>query len=72
MEFSTSSTVIGDFREIRRDTRFYDDDYLYSLTPSGELRFIFEARGDVDGSPVLTPDGTLLVGSDDHFLYALR
>ncbi len=48
------------------------DDYLYSLTADGQLRFIVAARGDVDGSPVLAPDGTLLVGSDDGILYAIR
>ena len=48
------------------------DDYLYSLAPTGDLRWIFEARGDVDSSPVLAADGTLYVGSDDHTLYALR
>ncbi len=48
------------------------DNYLYSLTPEGEMRWIFQAEGDVDAPPVLAPDGTLLVGSNDHRLYALR
>ena len=47
------------------------DDYLYSLAPTGELRWAFEAGGDIDVSPVLAMDGMLLVGSDDHRLYAL-
>ncbi len=47
------------------------DDYFYSLAPSGELRWTFEVGGDVDASPVLMADGVLLVGSDDHHLYAL-
>ncbi|MEM9193484.1 MAG: PQQ-binding-like beta-propeller repeat protein [Myxococcota bacterium] len=48
------------------------DDYIYSLAPSGEMRWIFEANGDVDSSPILGPDGTLYVGSDDRYLYAIR
>jgi outer membrane protein assembly factor BamB len=48
------------------------DDYLYAITAAGEMRWIFAARGDVDGPPVLTPDGTLLFGSDDGSLYAIR
>lgn len=48
------------------------DDYLYSLNSNGELRWAFQANGDVDASPTLAPDGTLLFGSDDRFLYALR
>lgn len=47
------------------------DDYLYSLAPTGELRWAFEAAADVDVSPVLAREGMLLVGSDDHRLYAL-
>ncbi len=47
------------------------DDYFYSLAPGGELRWTFEVGGDVDASPVLARDGVLLVGSDDHRLYAL-
>ncbi|MCB9601452.1 MAG: PQQ-binding-like beta-propeller repeat protein [Sandaracinus sp.] len=48
------------------------DDYLYSLAPTGELRWAFEANADVDSSPALAPDGTLYFGSDDRHLYALR
>lgn len=48
------------------------DDYLYSLAPTGELRWAFATEGDVDSSPILLPTGTLLFGSDDHRLYALR
>lgn len=48
------------------------DDYLYSLTPGGELRWIYRTRGDVDSSPSLAPDGTLYFGSDDEHLHALR
>ncbi|HJK92003.1 MAG TPA: PQQ-binding-like beta-propeller repeat protein, partial [Polyangiaceae bacterium LLY-WYZ-15_(1-7)] len=48
------------------------DDYLYSLAPTGELRWVFEAAADVDSSPVLTPEGVLVFGSDDKQVYALR
>ena len=48
------------------------DDYLYSVTSRGRLRWVFPAAGDFDASPVLRNDGTLLVGSDDGKLYALR
>ncbi len=48
------------------------DDYLYSLAPTGELRWAFATDGDVDSSPILLPTGMLLFASDDHRLYALR
>lgn len=48
------------------------DDYLYSLDANGQLRWIFEAQGDIDAHPILTPSGLLLVGSDDGNLYAFR
>lgn len=48
------------------------DDYLYSLSPDGHLRWALETEGDVDSSAALAADGTLYVGSDDRFLYAVR
>ncbi len=48
------------------------DDYLYSLSADGHLRWALETDGDIDSSPALAPDGTLYVGSDDRFLYAIR
>ena len=48
------------------------DDYLYALGPDGTLLFKFKTSGDIDASPVLLPDGTLLVGSADGKLYAIR
>jgi outer membrane protein assembly factor BamB len=48
------------------------DDYVYSLTPQGQLRWIFATDDRVDGTPILLSDGTLLIGADDGKLYALR
>lgn len=47
------------------------DDFVYSLTPQGRLRWIHRTGGDVDAAPILTPEGVLLVGCDDGFLYAI-
>ncbi|NOY92405.1 MAG: PQQ-like beta-propeller repeat protein, partial [Deltaproteobacteria bacterium] len=60
---------------VDRDGNIYvgaHDDYLYSLTSNGELRWAFQTEGDVDSSPALAPDGTLYFGSDDGMLYALE
>ncbi len=58
---------------VDRDGNIYfgaHDDTLYALTAHGELRWAEEVGGDVDSSPVLLPGGTLVVGSDDGYLYA--
>lgn len=47
------------------------DDYVYSLTSRGRLRWIHKVGGDVDAAPILTPEGLLLIGSDDGRLYAI-
>lgn len=47
------------------------DDYVYGLSGDGALRWIHQVGADVDSAPVLTEDGTLLVGCDDGFLYAI-
>lgn len=47
------------------------DDYLYALAATGELRWAFATEGDVDASPVLLRTGQLVVGSDDHHVYAI-
>lgn len=60
---------------VDRDGNVYfgaHDDYVYSLTPMGDLRWAFRTEGDVDSTAVLAPDGTLYIGSDDKKLYALR
>ncbi|MFO8070577.1 MAG: PQQ-binding-like beta-propeller repeat protein [Polyangia bacterium] len=40
------------------------------LSPDGELVWRHETGDQVDSGPVLAPDGTLYIGSDDHRLYA--
>lgn len=47
------------------------DDFVYSLSADGRLRWIHRLGADVDADPVLTPDGLLLIGCDDGFLYAI-
>ena len=46
------------------------DDYLYAVSPRGRLKWVYSVSGDIDASPTLREDGTLLVGSDDGKLYA--
>ena len=48
------------------------DDYVYSVTDDGRLRWIHQTGADVDSAPVLTREGLLLVGCDDGFLYAIE
>jgi outer membrane protein assembly factor BamB len=48
------------------------DDYLYALSPAGALRWIFEAGHDIDPTPLITPSGLLVFGSDEGFVTALR
>lgn len=47
------------------------DDFLYSISREGELRWIHRTGGDIDSAPTLTPEGLLLVGCDDGYLYAI-
>ena len=46
------------------------DQYIYCLSPQGVLVWRYKTDDQVDASPVLGPDGTLYVGSDDKRLYA--
>lgn len=48
------------------------DRCVYCLSPRGELVWRHETGDQVDAGPVLGPDGTLYVGSDDGKLYAFR
>lgn len=59
---------------VDRDGNLYvgaDDDFVYSLEPNGRMRWFAQTQANVDGEPILTPEGLLLVGSDDHRLYAI-
>lgn len=47
------------------------DDHAYCLSPDGTLLWKHRTGGDVDAPLVLTPNGVLLVGSDDGKLYAM-
>ncbi len=46
------------------------DGYVYCLSPKGRLVWKYQTGDQVDSSPVLGPDGTLYIGSDDKRLYA--
>jgi len=48
------------------------DDFIYSLSRTGALRWAFRVEGDVDAPPMLDADGALYVGCDDGRLYALE
>ena len=48
------------------------DHYVYCLSPQGQLVWRYKTGDQVDSSPVLGPDGTLYVGSDDKRLYAFE
>jgi outer membrane protein assembly factor BamB len=66
---------VGSSPLVDRDGNIYfgaDDDYLYAIDRQGRLRWIYPTGGNVDGDPALASDGTLLVGSDDRALHALR
>lgn len=47
------------------------DDFVYGLSPEGDMRWIHRTGADVDSAPVLREDGVLLVGCDDGFVYAI-
>lgn len=47
------------------------DDFVYSLTSEGRMRWIFRAGADVDAAPILTPAGVLVFGCDDGYVYGV-
>ena len=38
----------------------------------GRLKWKFKTKGDVESSPAVAQDGTIYVGSLDHYLYAIN
>jgi outer membrane protein assembly factor BamB len=48
------------------------DDRVYALGPAGDTLWTFSTGGDVDAPVTLLSDGTVIVGSDDGRVYALR
>jgi outer membrane protein assembly factor BamB len=69
----------GDFYGIQSGATIDDEGFIYfggrdrrvyCLTPAGRPVWEYETGDQVDAGPVLGPDGTLYIGSDDHRLYA--
>lgn len=59
---------------VDRDGNVYfgaDDEFVYSLEPSGRMRWFTQTHGDVVAPPVLRPDGSLVVGSMDHAIWTI-
>jgi outer membrane protein assembly factor BamB len=46
------------------------DDAVYSVTPTGSLRWRYAVEDDVDAPATILADGSLVVGSDDGKVYA--
>jgi outer membrane protein assembly factor BamB len=45
---------------------------VYALNPNGTLQWKFQTGAWVHSSPTIGPDGTIYIGSDDSYLYALN
>lgn len=43
-----------------------------SLNPDGSLKWKYETGDTVESSPAIGLDGTIYVGSLDHYLYAIK
>ncbi len=72
---SANELGVGSSPAVDRDGNIYfgtDDDYLYAIDRGGRMRWIYQTSGNVDADPVLSADGVLIVGSDDHLVHALR
>ena len=48
------------------------DQYVYSVTADGALRWILETESAIDGCPALIGDGTLVIGGLDGTLTAIQ
>ena len=52
----------------------YYDDYLYAINPDHTIKWKFKTEvinGYITSSPAISSDGTIYVGSYDHYLYAI-
>jgi outer membrane protein assembly factor BamB len=50
-----------------------DDNKLHALDlETGQELWHYTTLGDIDSSPAIMPDGSIVVGSDDDFLYRLK
>ncbi len=70
---ATAYPVRGAAR-IDADGRIYiggEDDTLRCLDGAGVVRWSVVLGADIDGTPAILTDGTLVVGTDDGALYAL-
>ncbi len=47
-------------------------DSLYSISPEGELNWVFPTGGNITASPNILPDGRICFGSNDHNFYMLN
>jgi outer membrane protein assembly factor BamB len=47
------------------------DHCLYAINPEGTLKWTCKTGDWVDSSPAIGPDGTVYVGSEDGYLYAI-
>jgi len=45
---------------------------LYAVNAQGKIAWKYETKKFVFSSPTIAPNGTLYVGSDDGYLYALK
>ena len=45
---------------------------MHAVNSNGTLRWNFKTGDMMDSSPVVGPDGTIYIGSEDHSLYAVN
>jgi outer membrane protein assembly factor BamB len=66
--------VHGGALEDDEGTLFFgaQDDAVYAIDREGAVRWRFATGGDVDAPLTLLPDGSLVFGSDDGFVYMLK
>ena len=57
--------------DARHDVYFGSSNHIFGFDQEGKRLFDIETGGTVDSYPALAADGTLLIGSEDGFLYAI-